>query len=254
MKFKAILPHLIEFKKRLIWSLAVIAILFGVLLCFSQDLFNLIAAPLLNSGATGQLLIATHVTTPFTTPLKLAFFASLLLSAPFVLYQFWAFIAPALYPEEKKMIRPILGLSCLLLLIGMSFAYFLVCPMVLAFFQSITPSSVVMMTDMHYYLDFVLALTLSFGACFQVPLITYVLLKTGIINVTQLKKKRPHVIVAAFTIGMILTPPDVISQIMLALPLWALFELGVGVYQWQHRKTINLKNSPSYPSHESMHK
>ncbi|MFO1258234.1 MAG: twin-arginine translocase subunit TatC [Gammaproteobacteria bacterium] len=236
MKFKAWLPHLIEFKKRLMWSVSLVTILFCILLFFSQDLFNLIAKPLLNSGHESQRLIATHVTTPFTTPLKLAFFSSLLLSAPFLLYQFWAFIAPALYPTEKRMIRPILVISCCLLFIGMSFAYFVVCPMALGFFQSITPSSVMMMTDMHYYLDFVLALTLSFGACFQVPLVTYILLKTRLLKIEQLKKKRPHVIVAAFTIGMILTPPDVISQIMLALPLWGLFELGVGVYQWQHRK------------------
>lgn len=236
MKFKAWLPHLIEFKKRLMWSVSVIAVLFSILLFFSQELFNLLAIPLLKGGHHSPHLIATHVTTPFTTPLKLAFFSSLLLSAPFLLYQFWAFIAPALYPTEKRIIGPILMMSCCLLFIGMSFAYFIVCPMALSFFQSITPSSVMMMTDMHYYLDFVLAMTLSFGACFQVPLITYVLLKTGLLKIEQLKKKRPHVIVAAFTIGMILTPPDVISQIMLALPLWGLFELGVGVYQWQYRK------------------
>ena len=246
MKFNEFIPHLSEIRRRLFYSLGLMCFFFICFLNYSDRLFNIIAHPLLQQNQVA--LIATHVTTPFTTPLKLAFFTTLMCSSPFILHQFWTFISPALYPNERKWFRWLLFFSCILFFLGASFAYFIVCPMALLFFHSVAPASVTLLTDMHHYLDFVLALTMSFGFCFQAPLITFLILSSKLLTLEQLSKKRPLIIVLAFTLGMIFTPPDVISQIMLAIPLWLLFELGLLLYKYS-RPSNNLTNSTSTELH-----
>jgi sec-independent protein translocase protein TatC len=197
------------------------------LLYFSSELYTFIAQPLLNTLPLGSHLVATQVVTPFTIPLKLALFTSLILIVPFILFHGWAFVAPGLYRHEKKMVQPLLWTSTVLFYLGIGFAHAVVLPMALGFFSHIAPKGVIVMTDITHYLDFILTLYFAFGAAFQVPIITFVLIRTNIVSIEQIKKNRPFVIVGAFIIGMLLTPPDVVSQILLALPLLALFEGGL---------------------------
>jgi sec-independent protein translocase protein TatC len=225
--FEKYLPHLIELRQRLIRSVLAYGILLVPLLYFSSELYTLLAQPILKSLPAGGMLIATEVVTPFTAPLKLALFSALVLVVPFVLYQIWRFVAPGLYPNEKRVVVPIVLMSALLFYLGMLFAHYFVLPMALAFFMHVAPKGVTVMTDMTHYMDFVFVLYFAFGASFQVPIVTFILIRTGITTVEALKKHRPYIIVGAFVIGMLLTPPDVVSQIMLAIPLLGLFEGGV---------------------------
>jgi sec-independent protein translocase protein TatC len=218
---------LIELRQRIIYCLLCIGVLLIPLLYFSQDLYTLIATPILNTLPAGGQLIATQVITPFTIPLKLAFFTSFMISLPFILYHVWSFVAPGLYQKEKKVIRPLLLSSISLFYTGIAFAHFIVLPVALNFFMHIAPKGVTVMTDMTHYLDFVLALCIGFGVTFQVPMITILLIKTKKVSVDTLKSYRSYIIVGAFVIGMLLTPPDVISQILLAVPLILLFEGGI---------------------------
>ena len=205
---------------------AVIVILL-LLLPFARKLYAMLAEPLTAVLPEGSSMIAIDVASPFLTPFKLALLLALILAIPFVLYQLWAFVAPALYREEKRLARPLLYTSVLLFYAGCAFAYFVVFPLVFGFFTSVAPVGVTVMTDISKYLDFVITLFLAFGIAFEVPIATIILVATGMVSIDQLKKARAYVLVGAFAMGMLLTPPDVISQTLLALPMWLLFEIGI---------------------------
>lgn len=229
-----LLSHLLELRQRLLRSAAVIVLLFGVCAWFADSLYMWVAAPLLSQLPAGAGLIATDVATPFLTPLKLALVAAMVLSVPYWLWQLWAFLAPGLYRHEKRLIMPLLTSSTLLFYVGIAFAYFIILPVALGFLTSSAPVGVTIATDISRYLDFVLTMFIAFGIAFETPVAIILLCWSGAASVQGLRHKRPYVIVGAFVVGMILTPPDVLSQILLAIPLWLLFELGLliaGLYQ-----------------------
>lgn len=222
-----LIEHLTEIRRRLLHALTVFAIAFCGLCYFANDLYQTIAQPLLSVLPAGAQMIATQVATPFTTPMKLALFASLLLTLPYLLYQIWGFVAPALFQHEKRRVLPLILLSCLLFYLGMAFAYFVVFPIMFKFFTETAPVGVTVATDISFYLDFVLGMLFSFGTAFQVPVAIWLLCWIGVTTPQELAAKRSYMIVAAFTIAMFLTPPDVLSQTLLAIPLCLLFELGL---------------------------
>ncbi len=219
--------HLGELRDRLLRAVLIVLVAFLALVPFARQLYGYFAEPLLSRLPEGGQLVAIEVAGPFLTPIKLAFFVALFATMPLVLYQLWAFVAPALYRNEKRLAMPLLISSSILFYAGCAFAYFLVMPVVFGFLASVTPDGVAMMTDIGRYLDFVLMLFLAFGLCFEVPVATVIVVATGWLSIEQLKASRPYVIVGAFVIGAIFTPPDVVSQIMLAVPMCLLFELGL---------------------------
>ncbi len=219
--------HLIELRDRLIRMSIAIFVVFLALFPFANDIYTFVAAPLMAQLPEGNTMIATQVAAPFLTPFKLALIAAVFLAMPYVLYQFWAFVAPGLYKHEKRLATPLLISSILLFYIGIAFAFFVVFPLIFAFLSASTPDGVAMMTDISAYLDFVLALFFAFGVAFEIPIATILLVAAGITTPADLVRIRPYVIVGAFVIGMLLTPPDVISQTLLAVPMWLLFELGI---------------------------
>jgi sec-independent protein translocase protein TatC len=221
------LSHLIELRDRLIRALGAILIVFICVFPWSKELYAILAQPLLASLPKGGQMIATDVVGVFLVPMKVALMVAFLVALPVVLYQAWAFIAPGLYTHEKKLIVPLIIASVLLFFAGMSFAYFLVFPTVFGFMASVAPEGVAWMTDIEKYLSFVLTTFIAFGVTFEVPVIVIVLVRMGMVSIAKLKEIRPYVIVGAFVIGAIFTPPDVLSQIMLAVPLWLLYELGI---------------------------
>ncbi len=221
------ISHLIELRDRLLRAIIAVVVIFVCLFPFSKDLYTLIAAPLLASLPKGGQMIATDVVGVFFVPVKVTMLTAFLIALPYVLYQMWAFIAPGLYAHERKMIIPLVFSSTLLFLAGMSFAYFLVFPVVFSAMTAFTPEGVSWMTDINKYLDFVLTMFVAFGVTFEVPVAVVLLARFGIVTVVQLKEARPYVIVGAFVVGAIFTPPDVVSQLMLAIPLWVLYEVGV---------------------------
>ena len=233
------ISHLIELRDRLLRASIAWIVLFGCLFPFANDLYTLLAQPLLSKLPQGGQMIATEVVTPFFVPIKVAMMAAFLGALPYILYQVWSFIAPGLYSHEKKLILPLVVASVVLFACGMAFAYFLVFPVVFGFIIGIAPHGVAVMTDIGKYLDFVITMFLAFGITFEVPIVVIVLVTTGMVEVSKLREGRPYVIVGAFVIGAIFTPPDVVSQIMLAVPLWLLFELGVIVAGWM------VKNKPA---------
>ena len=210
----------------------VVAVVFMVLMPFSNTLFSMLSGPLMAHMPEDSNMIAIEVASPFLIPFKLTLFLALFIAIPFVLYQIWSFIAPGLYRHERRLVVPLLVSSTILFYAGAAFAYFVVFPLVFAFFTSTAPEGVAVMTDISRYLDFVLTLFFAFGAAFEVPIVTVLLVWTGMATQEGLRKKRPYIIVAAFVIGMLLTPPDVISQTLLAVPVWILFELGVVFSGW----------------------
>lgn len=224
---RPLITHLLELRTRLIRTLLVILVVFLAIYPFREPLYSLLAGPLRDALPEGATMIATQVATPFLVPLKLALVAAFFVSVPYILYQLWAFVAPGLYRHERRLVVPLLVSSSLLFYLGMAFAFFVVFPLVFAFFSAATPEGVSMMTDINEYLSFVLMLFFAFGAAFEVPVATILLVYTGVTTKQALASKRPYVIVAAFVVGMLLTPPDVISQVLLAVPVWLLFELGV---------------------------
>lgn len=226
------LDHLIELRRRLIICASVISLFFIIFFYYSDQLYHGIALPLLASLPQGQSVIATHVAAPLIVPLELAFVMAILIAAPVLLYQLWAFIAPGLYQHEQRKLWPLLLASVLLFYLGIAFAYFFVFPMMFGFFAKVLPKGVVLMPDMSQYLDFVFKIFLAFGFSFQVPVITLLLVMVGVLSRAQLAQARPYVIIGAFVAGMLLTPPDVVSQVMLAIPIWLLFELGLLVSSW----------------------
>ncbi len=222
-----LISHLTELRTRLLRIVAAILLLFAGLFYFSQDIYALVAAPLRAYLPEGATMIATGVASPFLTPFKLTMMVALFLSMPIILHQIWGFIAPGLYKHEKRIAVPLLVSSILLFYAGMAFAYFVVFPIMFGFFASVTPEGVEMMTDIGQYLDFVLTLFFAFGVAFEIPIATFLLIWVGIVDVETLRKSRPYVIVGCFVVGMLLTPPDVFSQTLLAVPMWMLFEVGL---------------------------
>ena len=221
------LEHLVELRSRLLKASLAVVIVLVILLPFARQLYELLAAPLTAQLPAGSSMIAIDVASPFLTPFKLALLLALILSIPVVLYQVWAFIAPALYRHEKRLARPLLYTSVLLFYAGCAFAYFVVFPLVFGFFTRVAPEGVTVMTDISKYLDFVITLFLAFGLTFEVPIATIIVVATGITTVEKLARMRAYVLVGAFALGMLLTPPDIISQTLLAIPMWLLFELGL---------------------------
>lgn len=217
--------HLIELRSRLLKIVGVVLVVFAFLFPYANEVYEYLAAPLV-AGMAGPM-IAIDVATPFLTPLKLCLLAALVLSMPFVLYQIWAFVAPGLYPREKRLTAPLTASSAVLFYLGMAFAYFVVFPLMFRFFAAVAPEGVSVMTDISRYLDFVVTIFIAFGLAFEVPVVTVLLIKAGVVTVDTLSNKRPYVIVFAFVLGMVLTPPDVVSQVLLALPVWFLFEVGL---------------------------
>ncbi len=219
--------HLVELRDRLLRVVLAVLVFLVVLFPFANDLYALLAEPLLRRMPEGATMIATQVASPFLTPFKLTIVLSIFLAMPVVLYQVWSFVAPGLYKHERRLVFPLLISSSLLFYLGMAFAYFVVFPLMFAFFQAVAPEGVAIMTDISSYLDFVLKIFFAFGLAFEVPIATILLVWTGFTTPAALIAKRPYIIVGAFVFGMMLTPPDIISQTLLALPMWLLFELGV---------------------------
>jgi len=226
-KHETLLTHLYELRGRLLWIVGIVMLVFICLFPFANKLYEYLAGPLIKHMPEGSSMVAIDVAAPFLTPFKFVFVLSFVLAIPVILYHVWGFIAPGLYKHEKRLAYPIIVSSWLLFYIGMAFAYFVVFPLMFAFFTRVAPEGVTVMTDISRYLDFVLKIFIAFGVAFEVPIITFVLVKLGMTTPDQLAAKRPYVIVGAFVVGMLLTPPDIISQFLLAIPVWLLFELGL---------------------------
>ena len=222
-----LISHLIELRKRLLNCVIAILAIFLALVYFANDIYQMVSAPLISQMPQGATMIATDVASPFFTPIKLTIMVSVILSAPVILYQVWAFIAPALYKHERRLVVPLLVSSTLLFYIGMAFAYFVVFPLAFGFLTHTAPVGVVVSTDIASYLSFVMALFMAFGVSFEVPVAIVLLCWLGVTTPDDLRKKRPYVLVGAFVVGMLLTPPDVFSQTLLAIPMYFLFEVGV---------------------------
>jgi sec-independent protein translocase protein TatC len=226
------ITHLIELRDRLLRIVLAVAVITLALMPFSNFLFTSLSGPLTSHLPEGSSMIAIEVASPFLIPFKLTLVLALFISMPYVLYQLWGFVAPGLYQHERRLVLPLLASSTVLFYTGAVFAYFVVFPLVFAFFTSTAPAGVSVMTDISRYLDFVLTLFFAFGAAFEVPVVTVLLVWTGMVTQDSLRKKRPYIIVAAFIVGGVLTPPDVISQTLLAVPVWMLFELGLFFSGW----------------------
>ncbi|MBK8639102.1 MAG: twin-arginine translocase subunit TatC [Chromatiaceae bacterium] len=221
------MSHLVELRDRLLRMVMAIGIALVVLFPFANDIYTFIAEPIRAQLPEGSTMIATQVASPFMTPFKLALVSAIFVAMPYLLFQLWGFVAPGLYQHEKRFAMPLLASSICLFYLGMAFAYYLVFPLIFAFFTATTPEGVAQMPDITYYLDFVLKLFFAFGVSFQIPIATILLVAMGMTTAESLADKRPYVIVGCFVIGMLLTPPDVISQTLLAVPMWMLFEAGI---------------------------
>ena len=221
------MSHLVELRSRLMRSIVAVFVILLVLFPFAKDIYALLAQPLLRVLPQGSTMIATDVTGTFLVPLKVTLMAAFLIALPYVLWQAWAFVAPGLYQHEKRLVLPVLVSSCLFFAFGMCFAYFFVFPVAFGFFAGYTPVGVQMMTDIDKYLSFVLTMFIAFGLTFETPVVVVVLVRMRVVELAKLKSIRPYVIVGAFVVGAIFTPPDVISQCLLAVPLWLLYELGL---------------------------
>jgi sec-independent protein translocase protein TatC len=233
------ISHLIELRDRLLRVVIGIVLTFLVLFPFADQIYTLLAQPLLSKLPAGGQMIATEVTTPFFVPMKMAMMAAFVLSLPHTLYQAWAFVAPGLYAHERRFMMPLVIASTLLFLAGMAFAYFLVFPVVFGFITGYAPQGVAVMTDIGSYLDFVITLFMAFGLAFEVPIAVIVLVGFGVVQISTLKEIRSYVIVGAFVLGAIFTPPDIISQFMLAIPLWLLYEAGIFLAGFIERRKIS---------------
>lgn len=232
-----LVQHLIELRNRLLYIVGFLLVVLISLLNFANDIYTYVAAPLQKFLPATSSMIATEVASPFLTPFKLTFFVAFIISIPFIFYQLWGFLAPGLYRHEKKLVVPLIISSVLLFYTGILFAYFVVFPLVFGFFTSMAPEGVTVMTDIGSYLDFVLKLFIAFGIAFEIPIATVLLIRSGIVSADTLANKRPYVIVSCFILGMFLTPPDAISQLLLAVPMWLLFECGLFF-----GRRVNVKN------------
>lgn len=229
---ESLVGHLIELRSRLLNSALALLLIFICLFPWAADLYSLLAQPMLAKLPQGGQMIATDVTTPFFVPLKVAMMAAFLIALPYMLYQMWRFVAPGLYAQERRMVLPLVIASTVLFYSGMAFAYFVVFPVVFGFITAAAPQGVAVMTDIDKYLSFVIGMFMAFGIAFQVPVAVVLLVRVGVVTVQKLREIRSYVIVAAFVIGAIFTPPDVVSQFMLAIPLWLLYEAGIVVAAW----------------------
>jgi len=227
-----LIAHLVELRSRLLKAIYGVGLLFLPLAFWSRELYSLLAAPLVRLLPAGSAMIATEVTAPFLTPFKLSAVVAFALAMPWVLYQVWAFVAPGLYQSERRLVVPLLVSSTTLFYAGIAFAYFAVLPIALKFFVAVAPTGVAVMTDIGHYLDFLLSLFLGFGLAFEAPVAIVLLVWAGFVTPAQLSSKRDYVIVGVFVVAAVLTPPDVFSQILLAIPLYALFELGIVAARW----------------------
>jgi len=226
-KSGSLMSHLVELRDRVVRMVLAILVIFLSLFYWANEIYTYLAEPLTKHMPEGSTMIAIDVASPFLTPFKLVLMLSVFLAMPVILYQLWAFVAPGLYSSEKRLAAPLLVSSILLFYLGMAFAYYVVFPLVFGFFTSVGPEMVSVTTDIGRYLDFVLALFFGFGLAFEVPIATIILVAIGLTTPKKLSEMRPYIIVGAFILGMVLTPPDVISQVLLAVPVWILFEAGV---------------------------
>ena len=221
------LEHLIELRSRILRSMTLVGVLFVPIYYFAGPLFSFVSAPLVQALPDGSSMIATAVTSPFLTPFKLAIYTAIFIGIPFLLHQLWGFVSPGLYRSEKRFAFPLLFSSIVLFYAGMAFSYFLVFPLVFTFLVAVSPEGVPMMTDISAYLDFTLKMFFAFGIAFEIPVATLLLAWSGLATAKSMANARPYVIIGCFIVGMLMTPPDVISQLMLAVPTWLLFEIGV---------------------------
>lgn len=229
---QGLFSHLLELRSRLLKASATVLVVLLALVPFANRLYAELAAPLVARLPEGAHLIATEVASPFVTPLKLAFYAALFISMPMILYQLWAFVGPGLYKHEKRLARPLLAAALVLFYLGCAFAYFLVLPAAFRFLTAITPQGVEMMTDITHYLDFVMLMFFAFGLCFEVPVAVVILAAVGVVDLDKLRSSRRYAIVGAFAIAAFITPPDITSMIMLAVPMCLLYELGMLAVRW----------------------
>ncbi|MHB0358621.1 Sec-independent protein translocase subunit TatC [Klebsiella pneumoniae] len=249
-----LISHLIELRKRLLNSIIAILVIFLALVYFANDIYQLVSAPLISKMPVGATMIATDVASPFFTPIKLTFMVSVILSVPIILYQVWAFVAPALYKHERRLVVPLLVSSTLLFYIGMAFAYFVVFPLAFGFLTHAAPEGVLVSTDIRSYLDFVMALFMAFGVSFEVPVAIVLLCWMGVTTPEDLRKKRPYVLVGAFVVGMLLTPPDVFSQTLLAIPMYCLFEVGVFFARFYTEKRLTRDDDAAAEAEAAEHR
>ncbi len=222
-----LISHLIELRSRVLRVVICIFVVLIVLLPFANEIYNFIATPLLAKLPEGSSMIATEVVSPFFAPFKLTLFCAVFFTVPFTLFQAWSFITPGLYANEKKLVIPLLISSTLLFYTGILFAYYIVFPVLFAFLTATAPEGIQIMTDISHYLDFILKLFFAFGVSFEIPVATFLLIRSGFVSIKKLEANRPYIILSAFFAGMLLTPPDIISQVLLAVPIWLLFESGL---------------------------
>ena len=223
----SLLSHLTELRNRLLRTFIGTGVVFIALFPFANPLYEYLSMPLMKHLPQGSSMVAIEVASPFLTPFKLTLLLAVVVSLPYILYQMWMFVAPGLYRNEKHLTLPLMISSTLLFYTGMAFAYFVAFPLMFAFFSATAPAGVTVMTDISRYLDFVVKIFIAFGLAFEMPVLAMLLIKTGVTTPAGLAAKRPYIIIAAFVIGMVLTPPDVVSQILLAIPVWLLFEAGI---------------------------
>jgi sec-independent protein translocase protein TatC len=222
-----LIAHLIELRVCVLRAVICVFVVLLILLPFSNQIYSFIATPLIARLPEGSSMIATEVASPFFAPFKLTLFCAIFFTIPYILYQAWSFIAPGLYNNEKKLAIPLLISSSLLFYLGVAFAYYAVFPLLFAFLTTTAPDGIQIMTDINHYLDFIIKLFFAFGVSFEIPVATFLLVRGGIISADKLAQNRPYIILLAFFLGMLLTPPDVISQVLLAVPIWLLFESGL---------------------------
>lgn len=246
------ISHLVELRNRLMYAVSVVLIVFVPLAIFAEKLFQLLALPLLRALPVGNSMIATEPASPFLTPIKLAFATAVAITIPYLLYQLWAFVAPGLYKHERKLVVPLLVSSTLLFYAGMAFAYFVVLPIAFKFFVGMAPEGVEVMTDIRAFLSFVLAMFFAFGIAFEVPIAIILLSRAGVIDPDDLASKRAYVVIGTFVVAMLLTPPDAISQTLLAIPMLLLFEVGIFVARRMKRASDENSDEYSKPTKESI--
>ncbi len=240
-----LVSHLIELRTRLLRMIAGIFVVFAVIVPFANPLYTFMAGPLLAHLPENSQMIAIEVVSPFLAPIKLTLILAFFIAIPWVLYQLWGFVAPGLYSHEKQLIMPLIVSSTVLFYCGMAFAYFIIMPIVFAFLTATAPQGVAMMTDINKYLDFVLLMFFAFGIAFEVPVATVILVLMGIVTPQTLAEQRSYIILGAFIVGMLLTPPDVVSQILLSVPMWLLFEVGLIVSRiLLHRRQQSQAHDP----------
>jgi len=227
MSKDSLISHLLELRSRLLRVILFIFVTIVIGAPFASDLFSFFASPLLASFPENSSMIATQVTSPFMAPFKLLIFSAFLISMPYFFYELWSFIAPGLFENEKSFVGPLIFSTVILFTMGAAFAYFVVCPIIFKFFIGIAPESVIVMTDITQYIGFVMKLVFAFGIAFEIPIATFLLVSSGVVKKSTLATSRPYLILLFFVIGMLLTPPDIFSQLFLAIPMWLLFEIGL---------------------------